>query len=279
MSTLPGGPRRAPFRLRTLGGAALERDGTTIDAVGAQRKLLAFLAILAVSRQRGVGRERVALYLWSESDAQRARGALKQTLHVARQQLGSADAILGTTELRLNPDVIESDIDAFVSALEARDLERAATLYGGPFLDGFHLSGAPDFERWVDVQRSELAQRQAVAVEQLATNASALGDHASAVRWWQVRHRDDPLSGLVTLGLMHALDAVGDRAAAIRCATVYETSLRTELGNPADPAVSALAARLRLESARGQKRPRQKFRIASLPSSAARKTRKRTTCT
>lgn len=54
------------FRLRTFGGAALERDGVTLDRVGAQRKTLALLTLLAASRQQGIRRDRLAAYLWPE---------------------------------------------------------------------------------------------------------------------------------------------------------------------------------------------------------------------
>jgi hypothetical protein len=88
------------LQLRTLGGLALQRDGTLLDQVNAQRKALALLAVLAAAGASGLGREKVMLLLWPESDAGRARGALKQMLHILRRQLGSPDAILGTTELR-----------------------------------------------------------------------------------------------------------------------------------------------------------------------------------
>ena len=58
-----------------------------------------------------------------------------------RRDLGSDDAISGVRDLRLGPEVITSDVAEFQEALSARAYERAATLYGGPFLDGFHLPG------------------------------------------------------------------------------------------------------------------------------------------
>jgi DNA-binding SARP family transcriptional activator len=108
------------LHLRTFGGLALQRDGTALDSVNAQRKALALLAVLAAAGAAGIGREKVMLLLWPESDADRARGALKQMLHTVRRQLGSADAILGTAELRLNPELIESDLARFRTAARGR---------------------------------------------------------------------------------------------------------------------------------------------------------------
>lgn len=231
------------FCLRTLGGATIERDGVVLDSVGTQRKTLALLALLAVARHQGISRDRLAAYLWPESDGERARGALKQALYVARRSLGSPDAILGTSELRLNPSRVRSDVDEFLTALEQGDLHRAAAVYGGPFLDGFHLSGAGEFEQWADAQRDHLARKRASALEQLAREAEADGDYPAAVEQWRRLHSEDPLSGRATLALMNALDAAGERAAAIRCAAVHEALLRDEVGSPPDAAVAALAAR------------------------------------
>src|SRR5215207_5520102 len=152
-------PGAGMLRLRTLGGASLERDGIPVDTVGAQRKSLALLALLAAARQRGISRERLAAYLWPESDTDRARGALKQALHVLRRELGSPEAIVGAAELRLNPTWIETDFDIFLAALERGELELAVQTYGGPFLDGFHLPAAPEFEEWLEAQRDQLARR------------------------------------------------------------------------------------------------------------------------
>ena len=238
------------FRLRTLGGAALERDGVTLDTVGAQRKSLAILALLAASRTQGISRERLAAYLWPESDIGRARGALKQALHVVRRQLGSPEAIEGTSELRLNASYIESDVDAFLGAVEDGKLELAAHIYGGPFLDGFHLPHAPDFDQWASTQRDELERRYTSALERLASAAEDRGDFDAATEWLRRLQTTDPFSARVTLRLMRALHATGERLAALRCARVHEALLREELGSPPDPEVDALAARFREESVR-----------------------------
>lgn len=235
------------FRLRVLGGAALERDGMPLDTMGAQRKTLALLALLAAARSHGVSRERLAAYLWPESDTERARGALKQLLYVVRRQLGSPEVISGTSELRLNPAYIESDVGAFLGALEDGRLDLAVSQYGGPFLDGFHLSGSSEFEHWMSAQRDELARRYTSAVERLASAAEASGEPSAAVEWLRRLQAIDPLSGRVALRLMRALHAAGERAAAQQCAQAHAALVQRELGSPPDPEIAALAERLRTE--------------------------------
>jgi adenylate cyclase len=232
------------YLLRTLGGLSVELDGVVQDKLGAQRRTLALLTILAVSGGRGISRDRVATYLWPESDMERSRGALKQALYTARR-LFSPEVILGTSELRLNDEHIRSDVDAFLRALEEDVPERAVEVYGGPFLDGFYLRSSADFEQWVSLQRDDLARRYTAALEQLARATGASGDQTRAVGYWRRLQAENPLSARITLGLMAALEAAGERSAAIRCAELHEVVLREELGSPPDHAVVAAAARLR----------------------------------
>ena len=52
----------------------------------------------------------------------------------------------------LNPEVWECDRWAFDSAVTKGAFEQAIAVYGGPFLDGFHVGGeAEEFERWAEV--------------------------------------------------------------------------------------------------------------------------------
>jgi DNA-binding SARP family transcriptional activator len=237
------------LHLRTFGGLAVQRAGTALDPVNAQRKALALLAVLASAGTRGIGRDKLMLLLWPESDADRARGALKQMLHTLRRQLSRPDAILGTAELRLNPELIESDLMRFRTALEAGDLKAAVALYHGPFLDGVHLDGAPEFDEWLEQQRAELERGYHEALERLACAAEGEGELERAAAWWRRLQAADPLNGRVALRLMQALEASGDRAAALRHARVHELLLREELGIAPDPTVAALAERLRSSAA------------------------------
>src|SRR5215213_10569083 len=100
------------LRLRTFGGLSLERDGIRLDEIVAQRKVLALLAVLARSGDAGIGRERVMALLWADSDMNRSRGSLKQMLHTLRRQLGD-EIVHGTSELRINDQMVSSDVADF----------------------------------------------------------------------------------------------------------------------------------------------------------------------
>ena len=231
------------YWLRTFGGLGLDRDRMPVDGMVPQRKLLVLLATLAA--HDSIGRERLMALFWPESERERARGSLKQALHTLRRQLSEPEIVLGSAELRLNADRISSDVRTFTEALARGDRQAAVEIYGGPFLDGVHLDGTLEFERWLDGQRERFAASHREALEWLATDATSRGDRPAAVGWWRRLQNADPLGGRAALGLVEALDANGDRAAALRHAAVHETLLRQELGISPDPAMVQLVQRLR----------------------------------
>lgn len=237
------------LRLCTFGGCFLERDGVRLDALSGHRKSLALLALLAASGPAGMSRDVLAAFLWPESDEERARTSLRQLVHALRSQLASPDLLVGSSELRLGSDGIASDVGEFRDAVARGDHSTAAALHVGPFLDGFYLRDANAFERWAATERAALARQAAHAYESLAQQAAGRGDHREAVAWWRRLTNADPLAAHAAIGLMRALDAAGERSAALQHARVYETLVREELGAAPDPQVTELANRLRAEPA------------------------------
>jgi TolB-like protein/DNA-binding SARP family transcriptional activator len=237
------------LRLVTLGACFLERDGVRLEAASAHRKGLALLALLAASGDRGVSRDTAMALLWPDSDGERARTSLRQLIHSLRTQLRAPDLLLASPELRLDANVISSDVAEFRAALHAGDAATAYSLYGGPFMDGFHVRGGEEVERWVASERASLAQAASRALEQLAVAAGEQGDLAGAAGWWRRLAEAEPLSTRAALGLMRALDASGEHAAALQHARIHELMVAEELGGAPDPSVSALAAELRAGTA------------------------------
>jgi TolB-like protein len=233
------------LRIRTLGSVLVEGADGPVGGAAAHRKSLALLALLASAGDRGLSRDKILAYLWPETDAARAGHRLTQLLYALRRDLALDDLFLGSNDLRLNPDRIESDLARFSEARLAARLAQAVQLYGGPFLDGFFLSGSTEFERWADTVRADLGRDYAEVVETLAAEAGARGQHRDAVQWWQRLADHDPLSSRVTVHLMSALAAAGDRAAALERARSYQEQLQRELEAAPNPAILALAEQLR----------------------------------
>lgn len=235
------------FRLRTFGGLSIERGNGPLRGSASQRRPLALLTLLALSRDRGVSREKLVWYLWPESEEEKARHALAQMLYRIRRDLGADTVVTDGTMVRVDPAALISDATEFEDALEQEDLERAQTLYAGPFLDGFYLGDAPEFERWASAERDRLAKCHGDALETLAQRAAARGDRLAAAEWWRRLTNLEPLNTRYALALMEALAAAGDRAGALQHARLHELLLQQEVNAPLDPAVAALAARLRAE--------------------------------
>lgn len=243
-------------RIILLGAPRIDGPGGPITGPATGGRHLAVLALLARAGAAGVPRERITALLWPESDAERARHSLEQVAYVLRRALGTDAIASAGSALLLETRVADSDLREFLAASDAGRQERAASLYGGAFLDAFHLSGAPEFERWVDVVRAELHRRWGEALRQIAEQEDAARDHGRAADAWRRLVAAEPLGAPATLGLMRALDAAGDRSAALAAARAHEERLRTELDAAPDPAVAKLAVDLREPAQTAASRPR-----------------------
>jgi TolB-like protein/DNA-binding SARP family transcriptional activator len=219
-------------------------DGTILGTHGHQRRRLALLAVLAAAGDAGRSRDQLLLLFWPDSTQARARHSLEQLLYSIRSSIDE-NVFSSVNPVRLNPLVVQSDLTEFESALEEKDLERAVDVYRGPFLDGFYLSESPEFEQWMDAERSRLERSYASALERLAETASTSGDHAAAVRWWRKLTETDAVSSRNATGLIRALMNAGDHAAALQYAERYEMVVAQELGTSVGPAIASLVAEVR----------------------------------
>jgi DNA-binding SARP family transcriptional activator len=234
------------IQLTVLGGLTLGLEDGLVSGAVTQRRRLALLALLAVARQRGLSRDKIMAYLWPENDAARARHALNQLLYLQRKLLTGRELFLGGKTLRLNPAEIRTDVGDFEDALDRGDVEAAVARYGGPFLDGFFLKDAPEFERWADTQRHRLARRLSAAYIDLANAAATKGDRARSAEWWRRAAEVDPLDSQIALDLVQALAAAGNRGGALHHAQQHIERLREELGVAADPRLVQLMEQLRV---------------------------------
>ena len=230
----------APIRLRLLGGVTIEGPDGPITGRAARRHVLALLARLAGAPGHSLGREVLTALLWPETDPRGARRGINAAVYDARKALGADVLRTESTEIRLDIEVLLPDVAQFDRALEAGDFERAAALHGGPFLDGFHLPGAIEFEEWMHRERNRYGRRLREALEAVARNAEESGDLASAERWWGRLKAEDPSNVRVTARLMQVLAAAGARGRAIDLAEEHARHLREEYGAEPDPRIGAL---------------------------------------
>jgi DNA-binding SARP family transcriptional activator/TolB-like protein len=214
------------IHLRVLGGIDLHAtDSPGPRSLLGQPKRLAVLVYLALARPRGAQRRDVLLTrFWPESDTEHGRGALRLTLHNLRKALGEG-VLLGRGDegVGFAPGTLWCDALEFERALDEGRPADALALYGGELLAGFHLPGAPEWEHWVELERSRLEHRAVEAVRGLVEQADGADDLTEAVRWarrgLEVRPDDEAL----LQRLLVLLDATGDGAGALRA---YEAFAR-----------------------------------------------------
>jgi TolB-like protein/DNA-binding SARP family transcriptional activator/Tfp pilus assembly protein PilF len=233
------------YRLRLFGGLALEENAGVHTGKAAQRRRLAVLALLETAPRRTLTRDKLIALLWADEDAEHARHRLSVVLHELRKVLGD-DAIrsLGD-DISLDPEALKSDVAEFSTALAAGELERATSLYDGPFLDGVFLSGAPEFEHWVDSERDRWERSYRSALERLAEEAEGRSEWSAAADVWRKLTMADRLNSRIAVRYMNALAYAGEGAAALQFAHVHELLLREELG--AEPPAELRAAIERVE--------------------------------
>ena len=156
------------YSLKLFGGAALEGPAGPVSGRPVHRRRLAVLALLATATSP-VTRERLTGYLWPQHPSDAARHLLSESFYILRKAVGEDLFTSDGDEIAINPAVLRSDVQEFRDAVVSGDLERAVALYRGPFMDGFDVSDAPGFERWMLSTRVRLAQTYEDAVQALAS--------------------------------------------------------------------------------------------------------------
>jgi DNA-binding SARP family transcriptional activator len=236
---------RQAFALKLLGGASLDGPEGPLTGPVVQRQRTALLALLALSPHGRLSRDKLLAYLWPDADPERAGHALSNALDTIKRALGEGAVEAVGDDLELHREVLAVDVLELDDAIAAGELERAAAIYAGPFLDGIHVRDAPEFEQWVDDERERIDRAYGEVLERLAARAAEEGRHSDAVEWWRRRAALDPYDSRVAMAVMGALGAAGSRAEAVRHADLHASLLREERRTGPDPAVEKLAKALR----------------------------------
>jgi DNA-binding SARP family transcriptional activator len=229
-------PPASAHCLKALGGATIFKDGSSFPALAGRRRLLALLALSCSAGEHGLSRERAIAAFWPDVDEPHARNDLKQLVFVARRTIGDGLFINDAAALIIDPAVLPSDVAAVQRASHERRFEDVVRLYGGPFLDGFHIGGRP--ERFVERERDRYVELYGNALESLACGAEVEGETEDAVRWWRLLVGLDPLRDEYAMGYMGALADCGDLARALRYAQRYTRLVRSELDEELSPEVA-----------------------------------------
>jgi hypothetical protein len=131
-------------------------DGREARSLIGQPRRLALQAYLAAATPRGIQRrDRLLTLFWPELDEGCARAALRQALHVLREELGPRVLVSrGHEEVGLDFDVVRCDVAEFDCAVAAGRMTEAL-IRGG-------REGFPGLPRRSRASRSELRYSAAV---------------------------------------------------------------------------------------------------------------------
>ncbi|HUF64795.1 MAG TPA: BTAD domain-containing putative transcriptional regulator, partial [Gemmatimonadaceae bacterium] len=234
------------IELHLIGSVALSRtDAGMRRPLSLAPKPLALLSYLTLGSPRGLHRRDFLLaLLWPDLDAQRARNALSQTISRIRAVLGSsAIESRGTEEIRVDPDAVWCDAQAFDAFCRRGAWKDALDLYTGDLLAGFHLAGAPGFEIWRDMESARLRRLGCEAARKLAEQEA--GDTVAAALWLRRALAIVPTDERALRQLLQLLDEAGEPASALAAYEEQRQRLLREFEFEPDPETQAFADRIR----------------------------------
>lgn len=246
------------IELRTLGSLDLRgADGFELRPVLQQPKRLALLAYLAVAHPpRFYRRDTLLAMFWPELDGEHARAALRRALYFLRRSLG--DGVIlgrGDEEVGLSAQELSCDAALFQRAMAEERPGDALALYRGVLLEGVYVSGAPEFERWLDETRTVLHSQAASAAWTVADRAEERGDARAAVEAARRAAALAPYDESVHRRLLSLVDRVGDRAGALRAHEEFVRRLRIDYELEPSAETLALVATIKQRRATPRETP------------------------
>lgn len=210
--------------LRLLGGFRLQYGAESAEVGAGGQRLLAYLGL----RERAT-RTVIAGTLWPDKTEDRALGSLRTTLwQLRRKRPPVVRSSQGTLTLA---DTVSVDVRE-LSRSALRALSSGGSLDSdppfGPLLSGDLLPGWD--EEWVMTERERLRQLRLHALEAVAENLVARGQHALALEAALESVRVEPLRESAHRAVVTVHLAEHNLAEAVRHYQAFRRLLRTELG-------------------------------------------------
>jgi serine/threonine protein kinase/DNA-binding SARP family transcriptional activator len=215
------------IRISTLGTMGVEKDGEILGSLPGRPVTFGLLVYLAL--EGSVTRDKAAAVFWPESDTERARANLSQTLYELKQELGE-EWVTKRGNFLLTTESLWVDTKAFEAHLEEGRHDDAVSLYKGPFLDGAFLAQTHPFEEWVEHRRGNFRRLHRDALDGYIRDCRKSGalDKALAIasKWVGI----DPLCEAGQHYLIRLLAESGNRDEAMAQFDRYAALLQGELG-------------------------------------------------
>jgi DNA-binding SARP family transcriptional activator len=235
---------------RTLGPPQVTIDEVPAPAPLLWRKDLALVIYLLHSPHRTRSREHLVGLLWPDKPDSNARHSLNEALGTLRKAAGE-HAIVAVGDAVQLGEAFRSDVDQFVTYMQAEEWERAASLVGGEFAEGLAVPGVHDFSEWLETERRYWRAQGVLVLTRLSVKMLAEGKVQAAVDAGRRALELDPRSDHAVQALMRGLLLLGDRETARQVGVGFVESLERELGRPPDAATQQLLELLAPDRALG----------------------------
>src|SRR5215471_2857138 len=225
------------FELRELPG------GQKVTVPGKRERVL--LAYLAVSPDCRESRRKLTMLLWGDSSDETSLDNLRTCVFNLRKALGDTEHRLISSDGRdivLNATAFKIDVLALRAVAPhsgPSELEEAANLYRGEFLDGLGIE-SEEFESWRREEVARCKDRALDILTWLMRELAEAGEIARAIEAGLRVLRLDPLHEAATRRLMQLYAETGRRGAAIELYRSLADALKTELNAQPDGETRAL---------------------------------------
>lgn len=247
------------LELQLMGSPQLQLDHVPVTA--GRRAVIALLAYLTVSdidhpHQRHT-RESLAALLWPDYDQTKALANLRHTLWEVSQSIGDGWIVAEHEAVYLNPGAeITLDVARFFALLRDASqqssatlrlslLEEAMQLYRGPFMTGFSLKDATEFNEWLLMEAENVRRALTSLLTMLVEGYLALGQAKSAIPHAQRLIALEPFNEAAHRQLMHLYALTDQMAAALQTYQMLEKALRKELNLDPQPETRELYKKIR----------------------------------
>ncbi len=203
---------------------------------------LTALLYYVVYQQAWVSRDDLVYLFYPNLEERKARQNLRPLLTKLRQLPYTEGLEIEPTRIRWS---VQTDVEAFKKALESGHLAEVVAQYRGVLLDGFRLSTAPEFESWLELERSELQRRWRDAALAFTAELENQGRHRHAAELLRRVYKAEPLDEPVFRRYLAALAGAGKKSDALQAFETFKALLNDEVASEPEPETCALVARVR----------------------------------
>ena len=243
---MEGRPR---WSLRLFGDFKLSElpGGEKVTVPGKrERVLLAYLALSPNCRQP---RRKLATLLWGDASDETALDNLRTCVWSLRKALGDTEhRVIASEGKEIVLDAAAFDVDVLAfRRLAAQsgmtELEAAAKLYAGEFLDGLDID-SEEFESWRRDEATRCKDRALDVLTSLTAQLAKAGETERAIDAGLRILRLEPLHEPTVRRLMRLYGESGRRGAAIQLYRTLADALRTELNAQPEAETRAVFAEI-----------------------------------